>query len=177
MKENNTPLTRRKFLTGCCGVLGATAIGAASVPSISALRQAQDLVFNPTEREVDLTMIEPGRLKVVGMFLKRETLIGTDEQVISVMILRRKRAWIDEINSTNIDLKDPVSADERAIDPEWFVARAFCTHLGCTPSIIDEETSMILVWSLKIVPYSFERSLVISITPMIISPLAPSSFT
>lgn len=141
MNDEGSVTTRRNFLAGCCVAMGAAAVGAAAVPAISALRVASDLVFGTTEQEVDLSAIQPGEMKVVGLSLKRATLIGTDELVVPVMVLRRKPEWVQQMETARYSMKEPVEATERYINPEWFVARAFCTHLGCTPNIIDESST------------------------------------
>ncbi|MDO8426475.1 MAG: ubiquinol-cytochrome c reductase iron-sulfur subunit [Deltaproteobacteria bacterium] len=139
MGENGS-VTRRNFLAGCCAAMGAVAVGASAIPAVSAWRVASDLVFGLTEKEIDLSGIKPGEMKVEGLSLKRETLIGTDELVVPIMILRRKPEWVREMEAVKYNLKEPIEANERYLNPEWFVARAFCTHLGCTPNIIDESS-------------------------------------
>ncbi|MBI5492630.1 MAG: ubiquinol-cytochrome c reductase iron-sulfur subunit [Deltaproteobacteria bacterium] len=141
MDDDGSVTTRRNFLTGCCVAMGAVAVGATAFPAISALRVASDLVFGKTEQEVDLSAIQPGEMKVVGLSLKRVTLIGTDDLVVPVMVLHRKPEWVRQMEEVKYGLKEPVEAVERYINPEWFVARAFCTHLGCTPNIIDESAT------------------------------------
>lgn len=120
--------------------MGAVAAGATAVPAISSWSMASDLKFGLTEKEVGLSDVPPGGLKIDGLTLKRMTLIGEDELVIPVMIVRRKPEWIKE-DSLAVSYKEPVAASERYLNPEWYVARAFCTHLGCTPNIIDESTT------------------------------------
>ncbi len=139
MDEKDKTLSRRKFLAGCCVAMGAVAAGATAVPAISAWSMASDLKFGLTEKEVSLSDIAPGQLKIEGLTLKRTTLIGEDELVIPVMILRRKPEWIKGDAQAG-GFKEPVPASERYINPEWYVGRAFCTHLGCTPNIIDESS-------------------------------------
>ncbi len=139
MGENGS-VTRRNFLAGCCAAMGAVAVGASAIPAISAWRVASDLVFGLTEKEIDLSGIKPGEMKVEGLSLKRITLIGTDELVVPIMILRRKPEWVREMEAVKYSLKEPIEANERYLNPEWFISRAFCTHLGCTPNIIDESS-------------------------------------
>ena len=140
MSEHNKGITRRKFLGGCCVGMGTVATGASAVPFIDAWNPADDLDFDEVGEEFDLSKIKPGEREIVGISLNRETMIGVDNQIVPVIILHRKKEWIEELDTITINLKDPVDAQERAIDPEWFVARAFCPHLGCTPTIIDEES-------------------------------------
>ncbi len=137
MDEKDRSISRRKFLTGCCIAMGAVAAGATAIPAISAWNMASDLKFGLTKKEVDLSDIAPGQLTVTGLTLRRTTLIGVDELVVPVMILRRKPEWI-KTDPLNAGFKEPAEPEERYLNPEWFIARAFCTHLGCTPNIIDE---------------------------------------
>ncbi len=140
MDEKDKKVSRRRFLTGCCVAMGAVAAGATAVPAISSWSMAADLKFGLTEKDVGLSDVAPGQMKIAGLTLKRMTLIGEDELVIPVMVLRRKPEWIKE-DSLAASYKEPVSPKERYFNPEWFVARAFCTHLGCTPNIVDESTT------------------------------------
>src|SRR5574340_83420 len=112
MDDKDKTLSRRKFLTGCCVAMGAVAAGATAVPAISAWSMASDLKFGLTEKEVSLTDISPGQLKIEGMTLKRKTLIGEDELVIPVMVLRRKPEWIKG-DSLAAHFKEPVPAGSR----------------------------------------------------------------
>lgn len=140
MSEHGKKLTRRKFFGGCCVSMGVVATGVAAFPFIDAWNPANDLGFDEVGEEFDLSKIKPGQMEIVGISLNRETMIGSDNLIVPVMILRRKKKWIEELDTISINLKDPVDAQERTIDPEWFIARAFCPHLGCTPTIIDEES-------------------------------------
>jgi ubiquinol-cytochrome c reductase iron-sulfur subunit len=145
MTGHKSKITRRNFIGGCCVAMGSIATGATVIPVISAWRPADDLVFDEVGEEVDISAIEPGQMKIIGISLNRETLVGSDSQIVPVMILRRKKKWIEELDVMDINLKDPVEAKERFINPEWFVARAFCTHLGCTPTIIDEASKPVTI--------------------------------
>jgi len=80
-------------------------------------------------------------MKIDGISLGRHTLIGNTDLVVPVMILRRKESWIAQTEKPAYKMKDTMGADQRYLKAEWFVCRAFCTHLGCTPNIIDETTS------------------------------------
>jgi len=121
--------------------MGAVAVGAGAVPTVSAWRIAEDLKFGLTEKDVDLTGIEPGQMKIDGISLGRHSLIGNTELVVPVLILRRKPEWIIQTEKPGYAMKDTMGAAQRYLKAEWFVARAFCTHLGCTPSIIDDSTT------------------------------------
>ena len=119
--------------------MGTVAAGATAIPAISSWSMASDLEFGRTEKEISLSDMSPGELRIDGLSLKRKTLIGKDDLIIPVMILRRKPEWIMG-DSLAAPFKEPVPPAERYLNPEWYVARAYCTHLGCTPNIIDEST-------------------------------------
>ncbi len=133
--------SRRNFLAGCCAAMGAVAVGAGAIPTVSAWRIAEDLKFGLTEKDVDISGMEPGEMKIDGISLGRHTLIGNTELVVPVLILRRKEAWITQTEKAGYAMKDTMGASQRYLKAEWFVARAFCTHLGCTPNLLDETTS------------------------------------
>jgi len=132
--------SRRKFLAGCCAAMGAVAVGAGAIPTVSAWRIAEDLKFGLTEKDVDISGMEPGEMKIDGISLGRQTLIGNTDLVVPVLILRRKESWIAQTEKPAYKMKDTMGASQRYLKAEWFVCRAFCTHLGCTPNIIDDTT-------------------------------------
>lgn len=82
-------------------------------------------------REVDLAGLDSGEIKVVR-WLGR-----------NVLILKRNRWMLQQVERAR-DLKDPMSAESiqpagarnpgRSLLPEYFVAYANCTHLGCEVS-------------------------------------------
>lgn len=131
-------VSRRNFLTGCCAAMGAVAVGAGTIPAVSAWRIAEDLKFSLTEKDVDIAGMKPGEMKIDGISLGRHTLIGNSELVVPVLILRRKPEWIAQTKKAGYAMKEPVDSGGRYLKSEWFVCRAFCTHLGCTPNLIDE---------------------------------------
>ncbi len=133
--------SRRNFLAGCCAAMGAVAVGAGTVPAVSAWRIARDLKFGLTEKDVDVSGMKPGEMKIDGISLGRHTLIGNTELIVPVLILRRKPRWIANTEKADYKMKEPVAAGGRYLESEWFVCRAFCTHLGCTPNIIDEKSN------------------------------------
>lgn len=83
---------------------------------------------NDVGRDVDLDDLKPGEVKTVR-WLGR-----------NVMILKRNQSMLAHIDRTS-DLKDPRSVDSvqpeaatnrwRSLVPDYFVAYANCTHLGC----------------------------------------------
>jgi len=133
-------VSRRNFLTGCCAAMGAVAVGAGAIPAVSAWRIAEDLKFGLTEKDVDIAAMKPGEMKIDGISLGRHTLIGNTELIVPVLILRRKESWITHAEKGDYKMKEPVAAAGRYLKAEWFVARAFCTHLGCTPNFIEESS-------------------------------------
>lgn len=82
-------------------------------------------------REVDLSGLGAGEIKVVR-WLGR-----------NVLILKRNRSMLQQIERAQ-DLKDPMSTESvqpaaarnpgRSLLPDYFVAYANCTHLGCEVS-------------------------------------------
>ncbi len=132
-------VSRRNFLTGCCAAMGAVAVGAGAIPAVSAWRIAEDLKFGLTEKDVDIAGMKPGEMKIDGISLGRHTLIGNTELIVPVLILRRKAQWIAHTEKGDYAMKEPVGAAGRYLKSEWFVCRAFCTHLGCTPNFIDDD--------------------------------------
>lgn len=86
---------------------------------------------NRVSREIDLADLQPGEMKIVRW-------VGRN-----VLILKRNRSMLQQIERAG-DLKDPKSVESiqpeaarnprRSLMPDYFVAFANCTHLGCEVS-------------------------------------------
>ena len=130
---SNLDEKRRKVLTfasigtAAVAVAGVTgALGASMAPSRRTKGEGAPV-------EVDLRLLEPGRLGIVAWRRK------------PIWILNRTPAQVAELSQNKDQLSDPESNasdqpdncknDHRSIKPELFVAIGICTHLGCSPGI------------------------------------------
>jgi len=124
---------RRRLLTAATVGTGAIGVAFAAVPFLAS--------WNPSARaralgapvEVDISKLEPGQmLKVMW-------------RGQPVFIVRRTKAILDQLGGHDDRLADPKSKDSlqpayiratgaaRALNPEYWVGLAVCTHLGCSP--------------------------------------------
>ncbi len=124
---------RRWILNAVTGVVGAVGLGYAAVPFVKSMSPSAKVLAKATTT-VDLEGIEPGQL------------VTRIWQGKPVWILRRSEAQLATLEMEEVvsQLKDPQSQASkqpeyaenryRSRQPEWFVAVAICTHLGCVPS-------------------------------------------
>ncbi|OIO70580.1 MAG: ubiquinol-cytochrome c reductase iron-sulfur subunit [Zetaproteobacteria bacterium CG1_02_49_23] len=127
--------SRRNFLYIAAGGLGAVAAGAAAVPFIGSMFPAADTLA-AAKTEFDVATVEEGQLVVIQW------------QGKPVFVSNRTPELLAQLDGHDDMLKDPnseaieeVSAEwmtaenrkYRSIKPEYFIAVASCTHLGCIP--------------------------------------------
>jgi len=125
--------SRRRLLTAATVGTGAIGVAFAAMPFLTS--------WNPSARaralggpvEVDASKLEAGQmLKVIW-------------RGQPVYVVRRSKATIDAIGAHDALLTDPKSLDSqqptyientgavRALNPEYWIGLAVCTHLSCSP--------------------------------------------
>ena len=139
MKEVPENTGRRKFLTATTAVVGGIGAIATAVPFIKSWNPSEKAKAAGAPIKVDISKIEPGQLLVVEWRGK------------PVWIVNRTQAVLDELNTHNKQLRDPNSEKPqqpqyaqntyRAIKKEFFIAIGLCTHLGCSPTYIENDFS------------------------------------
>ncbi len=125
--------SRRRLLT--MATVGTGAIGAAfaAVPFLASWQPSARAKALGAPTDVDASKLEAGQmLKVVW-------------RGQPVFVVRRSKAVIESLGNHDAMLADPKSDDSdqpeyvkatganRAINPEFWVGLAVCTHLGCSP--------------------------------------------
>ena len=121
---------RRMLIT--TSAIGATAAVGATYPLVQTMTPSERARAFGAPVEVSLTSLRPGQLVT-------ETWRGKP-----IWILNRSKSMLDSLSENALALVDPYSSnsqqpdyasnDYRSIQPEYFVAVAICTHLGCIPS-------------------------------------------
>lgn len=123
---------RRAAVIATCVVGGAGAV-AAAVPLVGSFAPSERAKAAGAPVEVDLSGIAPGEMKTVEWRGK------------PVWILHRTPEMLQWIKKTDGEVADPDSQrtayptppyaknEFRSIKPEYFIAVAICTHLGCSP--------------------------------------------
>lgn len=124
---------RRRFLTVATATVGGAGILAALVPFVRSLSPSARTQAAGAPVEVDLTGLRPGTQLTMSWRGK------------PVWVLRRTQAMLASLADNVHQLRDPESDvatqqpgyarnEFRAIEPEYFVCVALCTHLGCVPT-------------------------------------------
>jgi ubiquinol-cytochrome c reductase iron-sulfur subunit len=124
---------RRRLLTAATVGTGAIGVAFAAMPFLSSWEPSARAKGLGAPVSVDASKLEVGQsLKVVW-------------RGQPVYVVRRSKAVIDQLGNHNDLLADPNSLDSqqpayikdkgpaRALNPEFWVGLAVCTHLGCSP--------------------------------------------
>jgi ubiquinol-cytochrome c reductase iron-sulfur subunit len=125
--------SRRRLLTAATVGTGAIGVAFAAVPFLASWLPSARAKALGAPVEVDASKLEAGQaLKVVW-------------RGQPVFVVRRIKSVIDAIGGHDAMLLDPASDDSqqpdyikatgavRALNPEYWVGLAVCTHLGCSP--------------------------------------------
>ncbi len=127
--------SRRHFLTAATATIGAVGAAIAAWPFIASLRPSAKAQALGSSVQFDVSQLQPG---------EQATVVWRGQPI---WILRRTPAMLERLNHDHWleGLRDPDSMVEaqqpvytqnatRSLRPEFFVAVALCTHLGCVPS-------------------------------------------
>ncbi|MDQ6988713.1 MAG: ubiquinol-cytochrome c reductase iron-sulfur subunit [Mariprofundaceae bacterium] len=133
---DQTDHSRRNFLYVAAGGLGAVAGAATAVPFLGSMLPAADTLAAATT-EFDVATVAVGQMVVITW------------QGKPVFVTHRTPELLAQLDGQDDQLKDPnsesieaVSAEwmktaeqrkTRSIKPEYLIAIASCTHLGCIP--------------------------------------------
>jgi ubiquinol-cytochrome c reductase iron-sulfur subunit len=125
--------SRRRLLTAATVGTGAIGAAFAAIPFLSSWLPSARAKALGAPVDVDASKLEAGQMmKVVW-------------RGQPVFVVRRSKAVVDQLGNHDDLLADPKSADSlqpeyvektgaaRAINPEYWVGLAVCTHLGCSP--------------------------------------------
>lgn len=125
---------RRIWLLNAAAASGVAAVGIA-VPLTSSLAPSERAKVTGAPVEIELSDIRPGTLKTAEWRGK------------PVWVLRRTPQMLQRLGDHDAQLADPSSAKDtlpqalhtpaRALQPEFLVVIGVCTHLGCSPSLIE----------------------------------------
>lgn len=134
MSTDEINRNRRRLLTATAAVGGAGVV-ATAVPFLSSLQPSAKARALGAPIEVDVADMRPGELKRL------------EWQGRPVWILRRSEDDIAALEEIEGDLSDPESRVRqqpeyaqnryRSIRPEFLVVVGICTHLGCSPRLVE----------------------------------------
>jgi ubiquinol-cytochrome c reductase iron-sulfur subunit len=122
---------RRQFLGVATSAMASLGLVAVAVPFVKSMSPSERARAAGGPVEVDLATVPPGTLTTV------------EWRGRPVWILHRTPAMVAALGKHDGDLADPKSDENqqpfyahnatRSVRPEFFVATAVCTHLGCIP--------------------------------------------
>lgn len=127
---------RRQFLGAVGGAAGVAAAALFAYIVVDNMNPGKAVAAMGAPVDVDVSKMEPGQLILIEWKKK------------PVWVLRRDKRALDTLSDPDLlrRLKDPesrhaqqpseqfVNGNFRALDPEYFIAVALCTHLQCIPS-------------------------------------------
>src|SRR5687768_6977496 len=124
--------SRRKFLIAATAGTGAVGAVMTAVPFLASWNPSESARAAGLPTEIDLTKIEPGQM-LSNTFWRKQP----------IYVVRRTPEMLASLAAHDAELKDPKSEnsdqpeyarnDARALNPEFLVLIATCTHLGCLP--------------------------------------------
>ncbi|MEX2353053.1 MAG: ubiquinol-cytochrome c reductase iron-sulfur subunit [Gammaproteobacteria bacterium] len=137
MSVDGIDINRRRFLTTTATVVGGAGAVATTIPFISTLSPSAKTKAIGAPIEVEIGGMQPGQLRIVQW------------QGKPVWILRRDTSVLETLSSLDSQLRDPDSEREqqpeyaknahRSIKPEYLIVLGLCTHLGCSPTFVNDE--------------------------------------
>lgn len=129
---NKSGKSRRRFLVKSTTVVGVAGTAAAAWPFLRYMEPSAKTLALGAPVEVDISKLEPAQL------------ITVQYRGRPIWVLRRTPEQLKVLPSLNSKLRDPHSEVRqqlsscqnihRSLKPEYFVAVAICTHLGCVPT-------------------------------------------
>lgn len=132
LKSGATPEAgRRRALLGLTSAIGGIGAAGAAAPFIAGMRPNRKTQAAGAPVAAEIGDLTPGQLRTVTWRLK------------PVWLLRRSAEMTASLDSPEGALSDPDSDSSlqpeycknprRSVKPDYFVAVALCTHLGCIP--------------------------------------------
>jgi ubiquinol-cytochrome c reductase iron-sulfur subunit len=136
MDQTLPPNPRRQFLGVATSAVGSLGLVAVAIPFVKSMTPSERARAAGGPVEVDLSSVAPGALTTV------------EWRGRPVWVLHRTPAMLASLGGHDAELADPRSAEDqqpfyahnatRSARPEFLVATAVCTHLGCIPSFRPE---------------------------------------
>ncbi len=123
--------SRRKFLVAATAATGGVGVALAAVPFVASWKPSERARALGAPYELDVSKLEPGQMVTFSWRKK------------PIYVVRRTPEMLAALPKVEAVLKDPTSAKSeqpaytknavRALNPEFLVVIATCTHLGCLP--------------------------------------------
>jgi ubiquinol-cytochrome c reductase iron-sulfur subunit len=124
-------VSRRKFLVAATAATGGVGFVLAATPFVKSWQPSERARAMGAPYELDVSKLEPGQMTTITW------------RKLPIYVVRRTPEMVAKLPSVDPVLKDPASAESdqpeyaknagRALNPEFLVVIATCTHLGCLP--------------------------------------------
>ncbi|MBL8522497.1 MAG: ubiquinol-cytochrome c reductase iron-sulfur subunit [Betaproteobacteria bacterium] len=129
---NEVDPKKRRFLIIASSVVGAGAGAAVAVPFVGSMFPSARALAAGAPVDYDISKVEPGQLVTI------------EYRGAPHWIIRRSPEMVAQLAKNDALLADPQSNDSsqpafaknahRSSNPEYFVVKGVCTHLGCSPT-------------------------------------------
>ncbi|WP_426173516.1 ubiquinol-cytochrome c reductase iron-sulfur subunit [Massilia sp. TWR1-2-2] len=136
MDQTLPPNPRRHFLGVVTSAVGTVGLVAVAIPFVTTMTPSERARAAGGPVDVPLASVPPGTIATV------------EWRGRPVWILHRTPAMLAALGGHDAELVDPASQQDqqpfyarnatRATRPEFFIATAVCTHLGCIPAFRPE---------------------------------------
>jgi ubiquinol-cytochrome c reductase iron-sulfur subunit len=124
-------VSRRKFLVAATAATGGVGVVLAAVPFVASWKPSERARALGAPYELDVSKLEPGQMTTISW------------RKLPIYVVRRTPDMVAGLPKIDPILKDPGSAESaqpdyaknpaRALNAEFLVVIATCTHLGCLP--------------------------------------------
>ena len=124
-------VSRRKFLIAATAATGGVGVVLAATPFVKSWQPSERARALGAPYELDVSKLEPGQMTTISW------------RKLPIYVVRRTPEMVAKLPSVDSILKDPTSENSaqpeytrnasRAVNPEYLVVIATCTHLGCLP--------------------------------------------
>lgn len=139
--DKQVDLQRRKFLLNGAKILGGLGALWALLPFLSSLNPNRKVLRDNAPIKVDLSGLQPGEKLTVKWRGK------------PIWVLHRTEEQLQNIQKYNPILRDPDSLVDqqpkyaqnhfRSRTPRFLVLVGICTHLGCSPQLVNAKTARV----------------------------------
>lgn len=123
--------SRRKFLVAATAATGGAGVVMAAIPFVASWKPSERARALGAPYELDVSKLEPGQMTTITW------------RKMPIYVVRRTPEMVAGLAKVDAILKDPTSSEStqpdyaknpaRALNPEFLVVIATCTHLGCLP--------------------------------------------
>jgi ubiquinol-cytochrome c reductase iron-sulfur subunit len=125
------PKKRRALVIGGCAV-GGVAAAATAIPFVGSMFPSERAKAAGAAVTYDASKMEPGQLVTVEYRGAPHWVVRRTPEMVAQ--LGKNDALLADAGSGSSKQPDNAKNAHRSINPEYFVVKGVCTHLGCSPT-------------------------------------------